>query len=45
MALGCILRILAHPIAMPPCRTSRNIAQYRDPAGILIDQMKQIYIE
>jgi hypothetical protein len=30
---------------MPPCRTSRNIAQYRDRAVILIDQMKQIYIE
>jgi hypothetical protein len=30
---------------LPVKVTTRNIAQYRDPAVILIDQMKQIYID
>ena len=31
--------------ASPVKVATRNIAQYRDPAMILIDQMKQIYID
>ena len=31
---------------LPPVKVAtRNIAQYRDPAIILIDQMKEIYID
>src|SRR5439155_7152906 len=30
---------------LPVKVATRNIAQYRDPAGILIDQLKEIYID